>query len=452
VTAARLSPFDASFLEVETPAAHMHVGWVAEFSAPADGALPGFQRLRNHIERRLPRAPRYRQKLATVPLGLHAPEWVDDPGFSIDRHVYRAPGPLHDLVGEVMSIPLRRDRPLWEMWICEDSERRRIGVAGKAHHCMVDGIAAVELASLLLDPTPMSSPGELDDWRADPEPGGGGLLARGARDRLRDQLGLLRLPLRAVTSPSRTAGEFANGVTRVARALEHSLRAAPASPLNQPLSPSRSLAWVQRPLEDLRRVKHAHGTTVNDVLLAAVAGGARTFFARRGDQPVPLKAMVPVSVRDENAELGNQISFVFAELPCEEPSPVRRLRQVHALMAQRKQDHEPEGADLAFKAAEYAPGIVQRAVSRIFSSPRTFNLVVSNIPGPAQPMYMLGCPLEAAYPVVPLADRHALSVGMTSVRDRACFGIYADRETIPDADHFARGVDAAISELLASTR
>ena len=450
MTGTRLSALDASFLEVETPTAHMHVGWAAEFSAPAAGPLPSFSQLRDHIELRLARTPRYRQKLAPVPFGLHSPEWIDDPDFSVDPHVFWAPGPLRNLVDEVLSIPLRHDRPLWEIWICADAGERPVAIVGKVHHCMVDGIAAVELASLLLDPTPEPSTGELDGWRAEPEPDGIRLLVRGARDRAREQLGLLRWPLRAAASPSRTAGELAGGAPRVARALERTLHAAPASSLNQPLSPLRSLAWAQRPLDDLRELKRAYGTTVNDVLLAAVAGGARNFFARRGEEPVPLKAMVPVSVRADDDVLGNRVSFVFADLPCQEPSPVRRLQRVKAMMTRRKQDREPEGADLAFRAAEHAPGIVQHAISRIFVSPRTFNLVVSNIPGPTQPMYMLGCTLEAAYPVVPLADRHALSVGMTSVRDRACFGIYADREAIPDADDFARDVDAAITELLTS--
>lgn len=449
MTSTRLSALDASFLEVETPTAHMHVGWAAEFSAPAAGPPPSFSQLRDHIGLRLGRAPRYRQKLASVPLGLHSPEWIDDPDFCVDRHVYRAPGPLRDLVDEVMSIPLRHDRPLWEIWICEDAGERPMALVGKVHHCMVDGIAAVELASLLLDPTPQPLTGEPDGWRAEPEPDGARLLIRGARDRVRDQLGLLRWPLRAAASPSRTAVRLAGSAPRVARALRHSLRAAPASPLNQPLSPLRSLAWAQRPLDDLREVKRAYGTTVNDVLLAAVAGGVRSFFARRGEEPVPLKAMVPVSVRTDGEALGNHLSFVFSDLPCEEPSPVRRLQRVKGMMTRRKQDREPEGADLAFKVAEHAPGVVQHAISRAFASPRTFNFVVSNIPGPAQPMYMLGCPLEAAYPVVPLADRHALSVGMTSVRDRACIGIYADREAIPDADDLARDIDAAITELRA---
>jgi diacylglycerol O-acyltransferase / wax synthase len=154
MTSPRLSALDASFLAVETATAHMHVGWVAVFSAPADGRLPRFGELRDHIERRLGRAPRYRQKLASVPLGLHAPEWIDDRAFTVDRHVYRAPGPLDDLVEEVMSMPLRRDRPLWEMWICENTHERQFAIVGKSHHCMVDGLAAVELASVLLDATP----------------------------------------------------------------------------------------------------------------------------------------------------------------------------------------------------------------------------------------------------------------------------------------------------------
>jgi diacylglycerol O-acyltransferase / wax synthase len=450
MTRTRLSALDASFLAVETPTAHMHVGWVAVFSAPADGRLPDFSELRDHIEGRLARAPRYRQKLASVPLGLHAPEWVDDANFSVDRHVYPASGPPHKLVDEVMSMPLRRDRPLWEMWICEDAGDEQMVLVGKMHHCMVDGLAAVELSSLLLDPTPEPVACEPDGWDAAPAPDAPRLLLGAARDRIGEQIELLRWPLRALTSPSRMAADLACAVPRVGRALAHSLRPAPESPLNRPLSPSRRLAWAQRPLEDLRRVKRAHGTTVNDVLLAAVAGGMRRFLTRQGDEPAPLKAMVPVSVRDESDVLGNHVSFVFADLPCEEPDPLRRLGCVHATMTQRKRDGEPEGADLAFKAAAHTPTVVQHAISRIFASPRTFNLVVSNIPGPQGQLYMLGCPMQAAYPVVPLADSHALSVGMTSVCDSVCLGVYADRDAIPQAGALACDIDTAIGELLAT--
>jgi diacylglycerol O-acyltransferase / wax synthase len=448
----RLSALDASFLAVETPTAHMHVGWAAVLSAPASGRLPSFPELRDHIGMRLGRAPRYRQKLARVPLGLHAPEWIDDSAFSVDRHVYWAPGPLEDLVDEVMSMPLRRDRPLWEIWICADTREQQIGLVGKAHHCMVDGLAAVELGSLLFDPTPEPVACPPDDWSAAPEPDTEWLLARGVRDLIGEQLGVLKWPLRAASSPVRAVREAAAGALDLTRAVSHSLRAAPSSALNGPLSPLRRLAWTERPLSDLQTVKRTHGTTVNDVMLAAVAGGMRTYMRRRGEEPIPLKAMIPVSVSNSSDTLGNHVSFVFADLPCDQADPIGRLYHVHATMNQRKRDGEPHGADLALKAAARTPVPVQQTLSRLLASPRTFNLVVSNIPGPVEPLYMLGCRLEATYPVVPLADRHAVSVGMTTVRDRACFGIYADREALPDAGILARDIDDAIAELLAGTR
>jgi diacylglycerol O-acyltransferase len=447
----RLSALDASFLAVETRTAHMHVGWVAVFSTPDDGRLPSFAEIRDHIARRLAYAPRYRQKLAEVPLGLAVPEWTDDRAFSVDRHVYWAPGPLDDLVDEVMSIPLRRDRPLWEMWICEDAQAGRLAIVGKTHHCMVDGLAAVQLASLLLDPTREPADYEPDTWRAAPEPGEQALLARGLRDLLGQPLDLLNWSLSMASAPAPVAQQAAAGAMRVTRALGHLFRAAPASVLNGEISPLRRLAWTRRPLADLRKIKRAYGTTVNDVILAAVAGGMRDYLMRRGEQPLPLKVMVPVSVRSDDDVLGNHISFVFADLPCDEADPVGRLYQVHASMIRRKRDGEPEGADLVLKAAARTPVVVQQTLSRLLAGPRAFNLVVSNIPGPTVPMYMLGCPLQAAYPVVPLADNHAVSIGMLTVDDQACFGIYADRQALPDADMLARDIDGAIAELLAST-
>ncbi len=448
---ARLSGLDASFLAVETPAAHMHVGWVAVFSRPANAPLPEFDQLREHIGGRLARAPRFRQKLAPVPLGLNAPEWVDDEAFAVERHIFCAPGPLRGLVDEVLSTPLRRDRPLWELWFCNDPGLEQFAVIGKAHHCMVDGLAALELGSLLLDPTPQACAPHPGSWRPRPSPRPEWLLVRGARDLGTAQLGLLAMPLRAAASPARSVQQLSAGALRLARALSHSLLAAAptAGSLNPPLSPLRRLAWAERPLDDLRTVKRAYGTTVNDVMLAAVAGGMRSYLARHDQPPVALKAMIPVSVRDPGDALGNHLSFVFAELPCEEPDPLGRLYRVHATMSARKRGGEPEGADLALKAAEHTPALLQHAFSRILASPRTFNLVVSNIPGPAEQLYLRGCPLQAIYPVVPLADHHAVSIGMTTVRERACFGVYADREALPDTDALARDIDEAITELLA---
>ncbi len=451
MTSQRLSALDASFLSVETPTAHMHVGWVAVFSPGADGRLPSFAQLREHISLRLARAPRYRQKLATVPLGLHSPEWIDDQGFAIDRHLYRAPGPLESLVDEVMSIPLRRDRPLWEIWVCEDAGDGRLALVGKTHHCMVDGLAAVELASLLLDPTPEPEQCEPDTWSAAPGPGAEQLLVRGVRDLLGQQLDLVQWSLRVATAPAPVVRQTASGAMRATRALTHLLRAAPASVLNEQQSPLRRLSWAQRPLADLKTIKRAYGTTVNDVLLAAVAGGMRAYLIRRGEQPLALKVMVPVSVRSPDDVLGNHISFVFADLPCNEPDPIGRLYQVHASMSRRKRDGAPEGADLVLKAAGRTPVTVQQILSRLMSGARAFNLVVSNIPGPSVPMYMLGSPLDAVYPVVPLADNHAVSVGMVTVGDQACFGVYADRETMPDVNMLAQDIDDAIAELLAGT-
>jgi diacylglycerol O-acyltransferase len=187
-------------------------------------------------------------------------------------------------------------------------------------------------------------------------------------------------------------------------------------------------------------------------VLAAVAGGMRAYLLRRGEQAVALKALVPVNVRSgEDESLGNHVSFMFAELPCDEPGALERLEHVHATTSARKRNREPEGADLAIKAAEHTPGVVQHAISRALASPRTFNLVVSNIPGPSEPMYLLGCPLQATYPIVPLADRHAVSIGMTTIGERACFGVYADREALPDAGALAADIDDALTELLALT-
>lgn len=452
MSAIRLSAFDASFLAVETPTAHMHVGWVATFSAPAGEQLPEFAAVRAHIERRLARAPRYRQMLAEVPLGVHPPEWVDDQDFSIDRHVYWAPGPLGEVVEEVMSTPLRRDRPLWEMWICENADERELVLVGKAHHCMVDGIAAVELGSLLLDPEPRPAAEEDPGWRTGAPLAAGELLTRALRDLLAQQLSLLSASVGAVRSPVGAVRRTTAAAVRVGRALIHSLSAAPECPLNRSLSPQRRLGWSDRPLADMRAIKHAYGTTVNDVMLAAVSGGVRAYLLRHGEQPPALKAMVPVNIRIPGEALGNRISFVFVDLPCDEPYLLKRLHRVHMTMSQRKRDGDPEGTDLALKAAERTLPVVQHAISRLMASPRTFNLVASNIPGPNVPLYMLGCQLQSAYPVVPLADDHAVSIGMTTVCDRACFGVYADPQVLPDPDALAQDVAREVDGLLACAR
>jgi diacylglycerol O-acyltransferase len=448
----RLSALDDSFLAVESADAHMHVGWAATFRPPERGRAPRFAEFRDHIEGRLSRAPRFRQRLARVPLGVNAPTWVDDRSFDVNRHVTASSATrLSELVDLCMSTQLPRDRPLWQICIADRLEDDRIGVVGKAHHCMVDGIAAVELGSLLLDPTPEPPPPQPDGWRPSTVPGPGRRLIGGLVDRIREGASLARLSMWLTRSPGRLA-ELTGQAERAARALAHAVRLTePVAPLNQEITPARHLAGFSRPLADLRRIGRAHGATVNDVLLAVSAGGVRRFLRDREQDPVPLKAMVPVNLREngESGELGNKISFVFVDLPCDEPDPVRRLKDVQLVMSERKETGDPEGADAALRAVKFVPRTLQHAVSRLIASPRTFNLTVSNIPGLREPMYMLGCELDEAYPVVPIADEHALSIGMTTVRDRACFGLYAAREALPDADRLAEEVDEAVDELLA---
>lgn len=448
----RLSALDDSFLTVESPTAHMHVGWAAVFEPPADQSRPRFEDLRAHIGARLSRAPRYRQKLCPAPLELGAPCWMDDSEFDLARHVTRAASDdLDHVVATCMSEQLDRRRPLWEVRIADRLADGRIGVVGKAHHCMVDGVAAVELASLLLDPVP-DAPAEAEDgWRPREEPGTAERIAAIAEERVREQLelaraapGLLRVPRRLLGAPLAVAEAAAGTLGRALRP------ATPVAPLNEPISADRSLARVSRPLADLQRVRRRFRATVNDVYLAAAAGALRRLLKDRGEEPVPLKTMVPVSVRDDGRldGLGNRISFMFVELPCDEPDAERRLRRVQMAIGESKQGGDHRAAELALRLVGTGPRILRQMVARTMASPRMFNLVVSNIPGPREPMYMSGCELKEAYPVVPLADRHALSIGMTTIQDRACFGLYADRRSLGDVDRVAEALTEATDELL----
>jgi diacylglycerol O-acyltransferase / wax synthase len=448
----RLTSLDASFLEAESATAHMHVGWAALFDPPAEGPPARFEELREHIESRLGRAPRYRQKLASVPIGLADPVWVDDSDFDIGRHVRHAsPARWSDTVDAAMSSPLVHGRPLWEVWIADRLDGGRIGLVGKVHHCMVDGLAAVELAALLLDPTPEPTTTEPESWGARQAPGGISLLLGGVVERLRKAAELGLLPVRIAQHPGRlfaVAGTGLQTVRAVSRTLEAST---PHSGFNGPSSAGRHLASAQCPLADLKRIGGRFDTTINDVVLAVAAGGLRGFFEQQNQPPVKLKAMVPVSLRrdGDGRGLGNQISFIYVDLPCDEPDPVRRLQGLAMAMGTRKRRGEPQGADTMLSALSYAPRPIQHAITRIVASPRTFNLVVSNIPGPQQPLYMLGCELAEVFPVVPLSDQHGVSIGMTTINDRAYFGIYADTQSLPNANLLSTAIDESIDELLA---
>ena len=360
----RLSALDASFLAVEGPSAHMHVGWAATFEPPEDGPRPNFEDLFAHIAGRLGRAPRFRQRIAPDALGLNAPLWIDAEDFDPAEHIHRsAAEDLPQLADAVLSEPLRRDRPLWEFWIADRLRDGRIGLVGKAHHCMVDGLAAVELGSLLLDPAPDVEPPDDHHWLPAPTPHALELLARGAWDRTREQLGLLRNPLALARSPLAIP---AFGL-RTARALAGAvLPVAPTSALNEPGSPDRHLATARRPLDELRAIKNAYGVTVNDVLLAAVAGALRRTPSAPRSARATSRRWCPVNVRaDEGGELGNRITFMFVELPARSRIRSLRLRLIGEATRARKESGVPEDADARsrrfLRAADGAEGGRARA-------------------------------------------------------------------------------------------
>jgi diacylglycerol O-acyltransferase / wax synthase len=437
----RLSALDASFLAVETDTTPMHVGWVATFDEP----WPGFDALSEHIADRLSLAPRFRQRLAEVPLGVHDPVWADDPHFDPAEHLHGATGDVGTIADTVFSTPLRRDRPLWEITIVEGDQP---ALVGKMHHCMVDGTAAVQLTNLLLDAEPDAANGERAEWTPVPEPSAPERFARGMLDRTGDVAALALAPARLATAPHRLPGALARGVRTGARTL---LPPASGSPFNQPGTAHRHHVRVTRSLDEIRAVRRRFRTTPNDVLLAAVAGALRGYFIERGDDPQRLKTMVPADVRaSDDADTGNRISFLFLELPCDEPDAVARLQRVHEATATRADDGTAEALDFAFRALARTPGPLQHALAQAFAHPRLFNLTVSAVPGPAVPRYLRGCRLREVHSSVPLAARHALSIGFVTVAGNACMGITADPAIVPDADAIAPHFDAALDELLAA--
>jgi len=453
VSAERLSALDASFLAVESPSSPMHVGWVALFDPPERGPRPGFEELFEHLAGRMGRAPRYRQRLAGVPLGVHDPVWVDDAGFDPRAHLVPGGGEeLGALVDAVLSSPLPRDRPLWELTIADDVADGRIALVGKMHHCMVDGAAVAELGNLLLDAEPdgWREHGAEPAWSPAAAPSGAERLARAVVDRAGDAAALMSGPARVLGSRRRLRG-LPGAAQRRARTLAHTLLPpAPGSPLNRPGSPRRHHVRLTRRVDEIRAVRRRFRVTPNDVVLAACAGALRRFAERRGIAPRPLKAMVPADVRSsaDAAATGNRISFVFVELPCSEPDPVERLRALGRATEQRRRDGAAEDLDVAFRVLARTPGPLQHALAHAFAHPRLFNLTVSSVPGPAVPRFLRGCRLRAVHSAVPLAARHALAIGVVTVAGNACFGLTADAETLPDADALAGDLEAAFDELV----
>lgn len=456
----RLTPLDVSFLYLESDTTPMHVGSVAVFAAP-DGGFD-FAGLCRLISGRIAAVPRYRQIVRWVPGHLANPVWVDDPHFDISYHVRRSALPrpgsddqLRELVARVQSRHLDRSRPLWEMYVVEGLSDGRFAVVTKTHHAMVDGVSAVDVAQLILDLTPEPRPSPDDGWRPAPPPSTLGLVTGALLDVLRTPTALIdavRVELRDVGSMGQRLIRGVGGLLAAART---AVRPAADSPLNADIRAQRRYAMAETDLDDYKRVRKEHGGTVNDVVLATVAGALRQFLLTRGEPVRPttvIRAMVPVSVRapDQSGTLGNRVSSYFVELPVGEANPVVRLHQVGYAMRAHKESGQSVGADALVALGGFAPPTLHALGARVASglSRRLFNVVVTNVPGPQFALYANGAAMLAAYPVVPLAKGQAVSIGLTSYNGGVYYGLLADRDAMPDVDLLAGLIEESLAELV----
>jgi WS/DGAT/MGAT family acyltransferase len=455
----RLSVMDGSFLRVETANAHMHVAWSAVFQLSPGRPRPSLARLRRHIAARLEYVPRFRRRLGYPLPGMGEPFWVDDPDFDVSRHVLELGMPNTELDAcrfeylsdRVLGEPLPRDRPLWEIRMAPRIQGDRCGLVAKIHHALVDGKSALEVALLLFDTDPEAATAVPAHWEAPAPPGAtrlaAGALRAGAGESLRAARGAVRL----AGEPRAAAGRLAGTLRRAALATgEDLLRPAPASVLNARIGPRRTLVRHSAPTEDFLAVKRRMGVTLNDVVLAVAAGALRDLALARGERPRPLKAMVPVSVRAPGADasLGNRISFAFVDLPLDVGTPERRLARLHTATAAFKRGGKPAGAEAVLGALGLLPDALRGVAARAVSSPRVYNLTISNVPGPRVPLYMLGAELIEAHPVVPIAEGHALSIGIFTHMDKLHFGLYADPEAFEQVCDLPKALDTARRELL----
>jgi diacylglycerol O-acyltransferase / wax synthase len=457
--AERLSAIDGSFLRVETANAHMHVAWTATFRVEPGRPRPTLARLRRHIGARLELVPRFRRRLAYPPPGMGEPFWVDDPDFDVAKHVLELGVPNAELderrfgflCDRVLSEPLPRDRPLWEIRLAPRLRDSRCGIVARVHHALVDGKSALEVALLLFDTDRDAAPVIPARWEARPAPGAARLGAEAVVSRAGESLSAARSAVRMVGEPRTAASRLAGTLRRAALAAgEDLLRPAPASVLNARIGPRRRLVRHSVAIADVVAVKRRRGVTLNDVCLAMTSGALRELALARGERPAPLKAMVPVSTRDpgQSASLGNRISFAFLELPLDVASPERRLARLHTATAAFKRGGKPAGAEAVMSALGLLPDPLRGVAARAVASPRVYNLTISNVPGPRTPVYMLGAELVEAHPAVPIAEGHALSVGIFSHGDRLSFGLYADPEAFPQVDDLPRALDTSLRELL----
>jgi diacylglycerol O-acyltransferase / wax synthase len=455
----RLTGLDTSFLHLEGSVAHMHVGACAIF----DGPIPAYDDLVATVQSRLHLLPRYRQRLAFVPLDQGRPVWVDDPQFRLPFHLRHTALPkpgsdaqLRRLAGRIFSQALDRGRPLWELWLVEGLSGGRFALLSKTHHAIVDGVSGVDIASVIFDagaePRPVAPPPR--PWVPRPLPTSAQLLADASLERTAVPGELVR-GLRAILRPPREllerAGSAVAGLGALTRA---GLEPAPRSPFNVPIGPHRRFTWVDASLADFRQVKDTLGGTINDVVLATVAGALGSYMRRHqfDTDGLVLKALVPVSVRGagEQGALGNRVAAMWAPLPVGVEDPVERLATISEAMAEIKRSGQAVGAQALAELSGFASPTLVAQAARLQARQRLFNLVVTNVPGPQLPLYLLGRRMRAIYPLVPLAANTALGIAVVSYDGGLGFGLNGDYDTLADLEALADELRTAIEALVAA--
>jgi len=455
-----LTAVDASFLTNETSASHMHIGAVLVFEGPP----PKYVDFVEHVRGKLDKVPRFRQRLMVPPLEAGRPLWADDVNFNLTYHIRHTALPepggeqqLKRLTGRVFSQQLDRSKPLWEMWLVQGLERDRFAVLTKTHHAAVDGVGGVDIGTVLFDLEPIPEPAPSEDgWVPGREPTTAELIARGVTDAAAAPVKLAERAMDAVRHPetaARRVGEALEGLGEVVGAFADP---APDVPLNREIGPHRRFTWARSELATFKLIKDALGGTVNDVVLAIVTGALRVWLHERGvrTEGLELRALVPVSIRaeDEHGNLGNRITAMRGPLPVYVEDPVRRLRVVSEEMEGLKRSKQALGAEVIARFNDFAPPTLLAQASRINFSTRLFNLIVTNVPGPQIPLYVLGRELEEVFPVAFLPQNHALAVAIMSYNGRVGFGLLADYDELEDVETFAEGLSSSLAELEEAAR
>lgn len=456
----RLSALDSTFLALEDANVHMHVAAVALFEAAplrdADGGLD-VARIRAGVESALGEAPRFRQKLAWIPLFGH-PVWVDDERFNLAYHVRHTALPrpgdvrqLKRLTARILSQKLDRGKPLWEMWVVEDVEGDRFGLIAKAHHCMVDGISGLDLLAQMmrLDPDPTLKPATR--WFPRPAPDGARMVADEVWHRASFPASLAREVLRSVARPEELAGQLWEQAAAFAETLRGGLKGTMSTPLNEDIGPYRRFDWTRHDLAAVREIRERFGGTLNDVVLATAAGAIGGFLEARGIdiRKSAFRAQVPVSTRVRgDKKAGNRVVMLMADLPIAETDPVERLKQVHQTMTQLKRSRQRFGIQLIEEVSDRTLPGLWVSFARLATRQRSFNVVITNVPGPPRTAYLLGARMEEIYPLVPLAQQQALGIALFSYDGGLHWGLHADWDAVPDLHDLAERLDDEFERLL----